>query len=494
MKKNQYPLHIEKQYEKLWQKVFGSFAAILVTDIKRLLGNEEVSEKQDSVRLDSDIFDELERLQQRYGDLIDSQDLENELKTQFAQMDAWTKDQVSKSLDKEYQKMKNPPKSITGVSAKDHPDHAGFRFPTIDIMNRRSGVIHERLEKRIAENINLIKGLQKKHIHDIHRIVTDGVTKGRSTASIANELMGLQRSKGGLIDREIKSKIRGEITRVTSIHENQARFWARDQVSKALSEINRMRQEMAGFSGYIWRTMQDMKVRDTHESLEGTYHEWSNPPVIVRSTGAVRLHPGEDYNCRCWPEAAMGPDEAKPTQKKVEPVEPDEGIVQVEQRLQIFKSTNQPIKVGPAKLNGTIVAPRFPDGISEIQRNKYQVVKRLDEFIKITIADRIMKIKKTQTAEWEIKKLNIYKKYSDQDHDFSDFGMDIKDAGLFIRSNYDRVFVNYFHGRKRLFMYNRQMNGVTIVDEHSNKIVGTYRITENFNIDSYMSDKSLEVK
>lgn len=45
---------------------------------------------------------------------------------------------------------------------------------------------------------------------------------------------------------------------------------------------------------YIWRTVQDDKVRGAHAARAGKIFSWTNPPE-----GG---HPGEDYNCRCWAE------------------------------------------------------------------------------------------------------------------------------------------------------------------------------------------------
>lgn len=45
---------------------------------------------------------------------------------------------------------------------------------------------------------------------------------------------------------------------------------------------------------YIWHTASDNKVRDRHAANDGKIFSWNNP-----SNG---VHPGEDYNCRCWAE------------------------------------------------------------------------------------------------------------------------------------------------------------------------------------------------
>ncbi len=42
---------------------------------------------------------------------------------------------------------------------------------------------------------------------------------------------------------------------------------------------------------YIWRTVGDEKVRDSHAELDGTVRDLSDSP-----------DPGEDFNCRCWAE------------------------------------------------------------------------------------------------------------------------------------------------------------------------------------------------
>lgn len=42
---------------------------------------------------------------------------------------------------------------------------------------------------------------------------------------------------------------------------------------------------------YIWRTLQDRKVRSSHAGNDGKIFSWKNPPV----TG----HPGQAYGCRC---------------------------------------------------------------------------------------------------------------------------------------------------------------------------------------------------
>lgn len=40
---------------------------------------------------------------------------------------------------------------------------------------------------------------------------------------------------------------------------------------------------------YIWRTVEDEKVRNTHAEYNRTVRDWNDDP-----------DPGQEFNCRCW--------------------------------------------------------------------------------------------------------------------------------------------------------------------------------------------------
>ncbi|MCG7491962.1 phage minor head protein [Thalassobius sp. Cn5-15] len=58
--------------------------------------------------------------------------------------------------------------------------------------------------------------------------------------------------------------------------------------------INQLRQEELGIEGYIWRSQEDAKVRDSHAEYHDQIFRWEDPPA-----GG---HPGEAHNCRCFAE------------------------------------------------------------------------------------------------------------------------------------------------------------------------------------------------
>ena len=66
----------------------------------------------------------------------------------------------------------------------------------------------------------------------------------------------------------------------------------RDQTSKLIGDLNRIRQTNVGVRRYVWSTAGDERVRRTHQLNDAKRFTWNNPPP---RTG----HPGQDIQCRC---------------------------------------------------------------------------------------------------------------------------------------------------------------------------------------------------
>ena len=81
--------------------------------------------------------------------------------------------------------------------------------------------------------------------------------------------------------------------------EYAARRLARTEVAKAQSDLVRVQAEGVGVTHYIWRTVGDEDVRDTHAELDGQVFAFNDPPYIE---GEGRHGPGQIYNCRCYAE------------------------------------------------------------------------------------------------------------------------------------------------------------------------------------------------
>ena len=71
----------------------------------------------------------------------------------------------------------------------------------------------------------------------------------------------------------------------------------RDQTSKQIGALTRIRHEQLGIEGYMWLTSEDERVRPTHVNYNRKWFRWSNPPP--------EGHPGFPIQCRCTAQAAI---------------------------------------------------------------------------------------------------------------------------------------------------------------------------------------------
>jgi len=128
----------------------------------------------------------------------------------------------------------------------------------------------------IKENTALIKDIPEKLAKDLEGIVRRGAMNGRSVRDLS---------------KDIKSRY--------PMTENRAKLIAQDQTLKLNADLTRNRLQSVGVKEYIWRSVQDSRVRPEHVEHNGNTYSWDKPP----SDG----HPGQPVRCRCraeavWPE------------------------------------------------------------------------------------------------------------------------------------------------------------------------------------------------
>lgn len=134
------------------------------------------------------------------------------------------------------------------------------------------------LEGIIHKNVELIKTAGKEYMSKIETLIQQNITEARTQKDLTD-----------LLEKKTKAE------------RSQARFWASDQLGKVYSELNRKNQKSAGFNKYIWRTQRDQRVRDSHIVMEGTVQDYDQAPIVEGRP----LHPGDDYNCRCYAEPVI---------------------------------------------------------------------------------------------------------------------------------------------------------------------------------------------
>jgi SPP1 gp7 family putative phage head morphogenesis protein len=107
------------------------------------------------------------------------------------------------------------------------------------------------------------------------------------------------------IDGSRADVVKRELLNTTKVTESRAMLIARTEVAKSNATINRARALSIGSDQYIWRTMGDADVRESHAEVDGEVFNWNNPPTL--SDGET-THPGEIYNCRCYAEPVLPED------------------------------------------------------------------------------------------------------------------------------------------------------------------------------------------
>jgi gas vesicle protein len=101
----------------------------------------------------------------------------------------------------------------------------------------------------------------------------------------------------------------GKIARVVSFADNfekRSEQIGEEQAFELATKINHhVVEQISGV--YKWRTQDDNAVRKTHRKLANKIFSYDDPPTTIDKYGHVHTgHPGTDWGCRCWEEAAKG--------------------------------------------------------------------------------------------------------------------------------------------------------------------------------------------
>lgn len=133
------------------------------------------------------------------------------------------------------------------------------------------------LRLKARENVNLITSIAEDYLGQVETLVFEHVITGRDSSKSMIEAL---RDLGAKSDR-------------------RAKFIARDQTAKLTAALNRERNQALGITEYVWRTVRDERVRESHRKRNGKTFRWDDPPKGGPADGG---HPGESINCRCTAE------------------------------------------------------------------------------------------------------------------------------------------------------------------------------------------------
>ena len=120
-----------------------------------------------------------------------------------------------------------------------------------------------------AENIALIKSVGEQAKASMHGTYIRAVKDGRSL-------------------RDVKAEVKS----LYGVADKRAELISRDQIGKLNGQLTAIRQQAIGVEAYTWESMDDSRVRPSHQDYDGQTFKWSDPPP--------EGHPGQPIRCRCY--------------------------------------------------------------------------------------------------------------------------------------------------------------------------------------------------
>lgn len=99
------------------------------------------------------------------------------------------------------------------------------------------------------------------------------------------------------VQNKLKQGTQKAIDAAMGMARRHANFIARDQMGKFSSAINHAHAQNIGAKRFVWRTMEDSRVRPEHAERDGKTYNYSNPP-----DGEL---PGDPVRCRCIAETII---------------------------------------------------------------------------------------------------------------------------------------------------------------------------------------------
>lgn len=137
----------------------------------------------------------------------------------------------------------------------------------------------------MAEQVTLITSIPIDAAERVHRLTLEGIEDSTRSSEISKMIQAS-----------------GEVAR------SRADLIARTEVSRASTALTEARARGIGSTHYIWRTSGDGAVRSGHKAMEGKVCAWDEPPEVEEDGRVMRFHPGQIWNCRCWPEPIISED------------------------------------------------------------------------------------------------------------------------------------------------------------------------------------------
>lgn len=136
----------------------------------------------------------------------------------------------------------------------------------------RNPKLREYAKSKIIENTNLIQTMRQRYINQLQGDVFRLINQGSGISDLSHA-----------------------ISNRTGMALRHADLIATDQTGKILSQVDAYRNQQSGSTKYIWRSMEDGRVRPKHRELDGKVFKYDDP-----NGGDNGMLPGQPIRCRCY--------------------------------------------------------------------------------------------------------------------------------------------------------------------------------------------------
>ncbi len=282
-----YPQHLERDYMRITNtcmRLLNSTLTEYLPEIKALLVEYQPTIADSGTRTDANNKGDWVEFSRMLRRVLERAEAELKKKTASADLIRRLNDLENRARKYSIRECKRVVRQTLGINIFD--DYYDGKF------------FRENTRQWVLQNVDLITTITEQPLKRMYNIISGGQYAGKTAAEIGRQ-----------------------IQEAYDISKSHARFIARDQMAKLNAQITQRQQTDAGITEYVWRTVGDARVRESHRHLNGKRFKYSDPPVVDTKTGR-RANPGEDYQCRCVAlpvfdiEGLTLPWEAEPKQTK----------------------------------------------------------------------------------------------------------------------------------------------------------------------------------
>lgn len=259
-----YPQHLERDYMRItnaYMRLLNSTIAEYTPEIKALLAEYQRDAPDSNTRTDANDKGDWQEFSRMLRRVLERAEADLEKKTAAFDLIRKLNDLENRAHKYSIREWKRVVRQTLGINIFD--DYYDGKF------------FRENTRQWVLQNVDLITTIPKETLKRMYNVISGGQYAGKTAAEIG---------------RQIQASY--------NVSKSHARFIARDQMAKLNARITQQQQTDAGITEYVWRTVGDGRVRESHRHLNGKRFKYSDPPVVDPKTGR-RANPGEDYQCRC---------------------------------------------------------------------------------------------------------------------------------------------------------------------------------------------------